>query len=801
MNPLFSRLYFALRPPTLFALGLLALDGAAAPPPPATLSAFPLSDVRLLDGPFKHAQDLDRRYLLALDPDRLLHNFRVNVGLPSTAEPVGGWEAPGSELRGHATGHYLSACALMFASTGDPEIKRRLDYLVGELAKCQAAGPRRGYHPGYLAAFPESFFDRVDNRQGVWAPWYTMHKILAGLLDAYENGGNAQALTVATALGQWVGFRVDRLPVEKFQASLNNEHGGMNEAMANLAALTKDTDFLRIAEAFNHQVIFAPLARGEDDLGTLHGNTQIPKIIGAAREYELTGNPTYRTVAESFWKFVTRDRSFIFGGNTDEEHFFAPHTESQHLSQTTGEGCNTYNMLKLTRHVFAWQPTAAAMDFYERALYNHILASQNPDTGRFIYFMALQPGWRKLYGTFDQTFWCCTGSGFENHAKYGETIFYHDDASIYVNLFIASELTWPERGLTLRQETRFPEDDRTTLTLHAARPQKFALKIRHPAWCEKLTVTVNGTAVALSQSPPSSYLTLEREWHDGDQITVQLPLTLHAEPLSDDPTQVALMYGPIVLAGQLGRDGLEKKPTEIVGAFPVARVPEDNPLVPAFVTNAADLLSHVHAVPGHPLTFATTGMGRPKDVTLVPLFRIVDERYTVYWRLYDEAGWQKFFAVAGPEEAARAAAQARMLDEVWACWAESESAHHVQPGQSRAVGLDDFLFREAAQGGFSWTLAAAAGQPLKLRVGYVGVDSPPFEIQVDGQKLADERIARTRGEKNRTTVVVKTYDIPAELSAGKSAVEVRFAGRGETGTARVIFCELSSTVTSLASNR
>lgn len=769
------------------ALGACAAR-AAAPPP--MLSAFPLTDVRLLDGPFKHAQELDRHYLLAIDPDRLLHNFRINAGLPSTAEPVGGWEAPSSELRGHATGHYLSACALMFASTGDPELKRRVDYLVAEFAKCQAAAPGRGFNPGYLAAFPESFFDRVDHRQGVWAPWYTMHKILAGLLDAYEHGGNAQALAVATALGRWVEFRVDRLPVEQFQASLNNEHGGMNEAMANLAGFTHDAGFLHIAEAFNHQVVFAPLARGEDRLTTLHGNTQIPKIIGAAREYELTGDNADRAVAENFWQFVTRDRSFIYGGNTDEEHFFAPHTESQHLTQTTGEGCNTYNMLKLTRHVFAWQPTGEAMDFYERALYNHILASQHPDTGRFIYFLPLQPGWRKLYGTFDQTFWCCTGTGFENHAKYGETIFYHDDRSLYVNLFIAAELTWKARGVALRQETRFPDDDRTTLTIHTAHPQTLAIKLRHPGWSGQLRIAVNGEEQP-PEAPPAGYVTLDREWRDGDRITAQFPMALHAEPLPDDPSQVALMYGPIVLAGRLGRAGLEKKPPEIAGAFPVARVPEENPLVPGFIASAADLPAQLRPVPGQPLTFTTVGIGRPADVTLAPLFRIADERYTVYWRLYDEAGWKKFFAAAAPKESARQAAQSRVLDEVWAGSATSEIAHHVEPGQSRAAGLDNFLFREAPVGGFSWTLAAAAGQPMKLRVGYVGVDGPRFDILVEGRKIAEECIVRTHGEKNRTTTVVKTYDVPAALSSGRNAVEVRFAGREPAGTARVIFCELS----------
>jgi len=758
---------------------------------PIQVVPFDLSQVRLLDGPFKHAQDMDHKYLLALEPDRLLHNFRVNAGLASTAEPVGGWESPTSELRGHTLGHYLSACSLMAASTGDPELKRRIEYMVAELAKCQATLAKKGSNPGYLAAFPESFYDRVDNRQSVWAPWYTMHKIMAGLLEAYHSGGNAQAIEVATALGNWVKFRVDRLPVEQFQASLNNEHGGMNDVMADLAAVTGNREFLRIAEAFNHKIIFEPLARGEDRLDDLHGNTQIPKIIGAARQYELTGNPTYRTIAEFFWNRVAQHRSFIFGGNTDGERFFPVGQESRHLTQTTGEGCNTYNMLKLTRYVFGWNASAESMDFYERALYNHILATQHPDTGMFIYFMSLEPGWRKLYGTFDQTFWCCTGSGFENHAKYGDTIFFHDDQSLYVNLFIPSELQWKEKGITLRQETRFPEEDRTTLTLRSAGPVKLAIKIRYPAWSGRVEVAVNGERQTID-AQPSSYMTLDRPWRDGDTLSVRLPMSLRAVPLTDDPSQVAFMYGPLVLGGNLGREtGLDRKPAEIAGAFPVARIPEVNPLVPGFVTTATDLLSHVRPVPGRPLTFTTEGIGRPRDVIFMPLYRVVNERYTVYWRLYDEEGWKRFFAEAGPKEDARKAAEARVLDEVWASWAASEAAHNLKAEQSLAMGRDNFLFREAARGGFSWTLKAASGQPMTLRIGYVGVDSPTFDIFVEGRKIAEERIVRTRGEKGRTTTVVKTYDVPVAHSAGKDAVEVRFSGQQDTGTARVIFCELS----------
>jgi uncharacterized protein len=773
-------------------LGLASVlwAGETLPQGVSLLSSFNLDQVRLLDGPFKHAQEMDRQYLLALDPDRFLHNFRINASFPSAAEPLGNWESPSSELRGHAAGHYLSAFSLMFASTGDKELKRRIDYMVAELAKCQAASPKQSFHSSYLAAFPESFFDRVDAGQRIWAPWYTVHKIMAGLLDAYENGHNAQALAVLEKLAVWVKFRVDRLSVAKFQASLNAEHGGMNEVLANLFAVTHNPDHLRLAQAFNHKITFDPLARGGDRLDGLHGNTQIPKIIGAAREYELTGDETYRNVAEFFWQRVALHRSFIFGGNTDTEHFFPVNDEPEHLAQTTGETCNTYNMLKLTRHIFAWKPSAESMDFYERGLYNHILASQHPETGMMIYFMSLEPGFHKLYNTFDQTFWCCTGTGMENHAKYGDTIFFHDDRSLYVNLFIASELQWKAKDLTVRQETSFPEKDYTTLVIHTKKPQKLAIKIRYPGWSDSLDVTVKNIEQPISDLP-SSYVTLDREWHDGDRICVRFSMRLRADPLPGDPSLVAFTYGPLVLAGNLGKGaGQYNKPMEVAGAFPQPRIPEQTPLVPGLVTTTGDLLNHVRRAPDKPLTFVTAGIGHPEDVVLVPLYRIVEERYNVYWKLYDELGWEKFYTEAGPKEAKRESSQSRVLDEVWACWPESEKAHKLQSEQSRALGLNNYVFREAMHGGFSWTLKMAKDEPMTLRVGYVGIESPTFDIFVAGKKIAEERITRPL-DRRKSSAVIKTYEVPAAIADDKDAIEIRFAGRENSGTARVIFCELS----------
>ena len=469
--------------PGFLAASILSGLASAAPSsaPVNQVAGFDLAQVRLLDSPFKEAQELDRQYLLSLDPDRLLLMFRVTAGIDSYVPALGGWESPGSGLRGHTLGHYLSACSLMYASTGDERLKARTALLVAELAKCQDKMVEEGYHAGYLSAFPESFFDLVDAQKPVWAPWYTMHKIMAGLLDVHVHTGNAQALEVLQRLAGWVKFRVDRLTPEQMQGALKNEHGGMNEVLANLYAVTGNPDHLRLAQAFNHQAVFAPLARGEDRLDGLHANTQIPKITGAAREYELTGREEYRDIARFFWRQVALQRSYAIGGDSDDEHFFPVADFAKHLSPVTAETCNTYNMLKLTEHLFAWEPSVETMDFYERALYNQILASQDPRTGMFTYFISMKPGLFKTYSTPDNSFWCCVGTGMENHAKYGEMIYAHDAASLYVNLFIASELTWSERGLVIRQETAFPEESVTCLYIQTRQPLTLSLKVRQPA--------------------------------------------------------------------------------------------------------------------------------------------------------------------------------------------------------------------------------------------------------------------------------------------------------------------------------
>jgi uncharacterized protein len=624
-----------MKTPLLLLTGGLALPLAGVPVPDAVprLHNFDLEQVRLLAGPFRDAQSRDLGYLLSLDPDRFLVMFRSTAGLPPDArapKAYGGWESPTSEVRGHILGHYLSACALMYASTGDPRLRQRTDYLVAELAKCQRGLASVGFHRGYLSAFPESFFDRVDAQQDVWAPWYTMHKIMAGLLEVHLHTGNAQALEVLKGMAGWVKFRVDRLSPEQMQASLRTEHGGMAEVLANLSAVTGDPDDLRLAQAFNHHAVIDPLAQGEDRLDRLHANTQIPKIIGIAREFELTGNPVYRDIARFFWQEVALKRSYVIGGDSDDEHFFDVADFVKHLSPVTAETCNTYNMLRLTEHVFSWDRSAAVMDFYERGLYNQILGSQDPDTGMMTYFVPMESGRFKTYSTPENSFWCCVGTGMENHAKYGEEIYVHDDRSLYVNLFIPSELTWSERGLSLRQETRFPDEPGSRLAVRAPHPVSLALRIRQPEWCAgPVAVSVNGKPFP---APPdgAGYLVLDRTWRDGDAVELALPLALRAEPLPGNPATVALVFGPVVLAAELGSENLPDRHQEAVDQKDFVALPV--PEVPRLAGDTASILAALRPVDGRPLTFRTAGIGRPRDLTFVPLYRLHHQRYAVYWQ-------------------------------------------------------------------------------------------------------------------------------------------------------------------------
>jgi hypothetical protein len=593
---------------------------------PPRLRPFGMTQVRLLPGAYKDAEEWNRGYLHRLPADRLLHNFKLNAGLPSSAEPLGGWEEPKGELRGHFTGHFLSACALMYASTGDKEVKAKGDEIVAELAKCQ----QKLDHGAYLSAFPPEFFDRLDRRERVWAPFYTIHKIMAGMLDMYQHCDNKQALDVLTGMSNWADQWTASKSEEHMQDILNTEYGGMNEVLYNLAAVTNDDRWAKTGDRFTKKIFFNPLALRRDELRGLHVNTHIPQVIGAARRYELSSDMRFHDVADYFWYEVTGARSYVTGGTSNGEGWL---TQPRHLAEelkrsvATAECCCAYNMLKLTRQLYTWTGDPRYFDYYERALVNHRLGTIHPGTGATMYYLSLTPGAWKTFSTEDKSFWCCTGTGVEEYSKLNDSIYFHDDAGLYVNLFVPSELSWTEKGIRVRQDTKFPESANTTLTITADRPVPIAIRLRIPEWIASTpSVKLNGKMLEASAGP-GSYLTLTRTWKSGDRVEMQLPMQLHIEKMPDDPTVQAVMYGPVVLAGDLGADGLT--PELIVGPN-APRVRQHEISVPAFRASGSEAASWIKP-DVRPLTFKTTG--QQNNVTLAPIHSIFDRRYTVYWQV------------------------------------------------------------------------------------------------------------------------------------------------------------------------
>ncbi|ACO34298.1 MULTISPECIES: glycoside hydrolase family 127 protein [Acidobacterium] len=582
---------------------------------------FPMTQVRMRDGVLKNALEINRQYLYLVPNDRLLHTFRLTAGLPTSAEPLGGWEAPDCELRGHfAGGHYLSACALMYASTGDEKIKAKGDALVAELAKCQQPD-------GYLSAFPASFFDRLRHYQKVWAPFYTYHKIMAGHLDMYVHTGNQQALETCKRMADWAIEYTKPIPADQWQRMLLVEQGGMNEVSFNLYAVTGEKKYRDLGFRFEHKLIFDPLAKREDHLAGNHANTNIPKVIGAARGYEVADDKRYHTIAEFFWGAVTSQHAYATGGTSDGEFWHKPGTLAEHLGPAAEECCCSYNMMKLSRHLYGWTGDPRIFDYYERLMYNVRIGTQDPK-GMLMYYVSLKPGYWKTFGTPFDAFWCCTGTGVEEYSKVNDSIYFHDAKNIYVNLFAGSEVQWPEKNVSLVQETNFPLEEATTLTVRAQKPSAFGLKIRVPYWATNgFTIHINGQPQSV-EAKPESYATLHRTWHDGDTIKVSMPMSLHISPIPDSPDVQAVLYGPLVLAGEMGRHGLTEK--QIYGDSGPFSDKENYPM-PELLTASGQAGEAIERLPGGELRFATAN--QQQTMHLKPLYQIMDERYTVYWKV------------------------------------------------------------------------------------------------------------------------------------------------------------------------
>jgi uncharacterized protein len=741
---------------------------------------FSLSAVRLLDGILKERQAIHARHLHALSADRLLAPFRAQAGLPAVAERYGGWES--RDISGHSLGHYLSALCYLHAATAETWILPRIDHIVAELAACQSANSDGYVLPVNKAAFADLARGRLDatpfSLNGVWVPFYTLHKILAGLRDAHRLADSAPALVVARHLADWLETTLAPLSPAQLQDMLRCEHGGMNEVLADLAADTNDPRYLALAaRTFHHEIVLAPMFRGEDRLDGLHGNTQIPKVVGLAREYELTGEPRYHVAATSFWDHVVNHRSYATGGHGESEHFFPPDQFPLRLTPNTCETCNTYNLLKLTGHLFSWQPDAAHMDFVERATLNHLAANIGQKPGEFGYFLGLGSVGVKVFSTPFDSWWCCVGTGLENPARYGELIYHHAAGTLWVNQYFASTLDWREAGVRVTQHTRFPEADTVRLVFDCARPTTFALKLRHPAWCAQPELTHNGEPVAVDSSP-SSYLTLKREWRDGDTLELRLPMTLRLESLPHSGDEIAAVQcGPVLLAAIVPDEpGVPNPAKERFGEHLAARGKTDA-FPPVFVApDRSSVLAHLLPTGHAPLEFSSRDLVRPADLTFVPLYRIYEEQYAVYFPRLSAADWTVREAALRESHAARARLDAATLDHVTPGYQQPEVEHAFRSERSE---IEDFGGRKGRlardSGWFSYNLRVDPLRPVSLVITYWGGvwHERNFDILINNTLLTPQRLLTN----NPGDFFERVVPVPPELTCERTAVNVRFQSR------------------------
>ena len=760
---------------------------------------LPLSAVRLLAGPLKHAQELDASYLLALEPDRMLAYYRDRAGLRPKAEPYGGWDGDGRNLTGHIAGHYLSAVSLMWSATGDPRFKQRADYIVGELKQVQDA-----HRDGFLSALKggRTAFDELSRGEirsaafdlnGEWSPWYTLHKTYAGLRDAYRHARNRTALDVEIKFAAWAERVLSRLDDAQLQHMMNTEFGGMNEVMCDLYADTGDARWLALSYKFEHRAFLEPLERHQDDLAGTHANTQIPKILGSAARFLYTGTPSDLLAAGFFWDRVVQHHSFSSGGHGKDEYFGPADELSDWIDGRTAETCNVYNMLKLTRRLFSFWPDPHYADYHERALFNHMLASIDPEDGRVCYMVPVGPAVTHEYQDMFRDFTCDVGTGMENHALHGDGIYYEGDDRLWVNLYVPSSATWAKTGVELTMETDFPEGETAKLALRLRAPREFTLALRRPYWTgQGFLVKLNGQIVEPGQEPapdsldrtgrsqyrrpayePSSYLELKRRWTSGDVVEVALPKTLHLEPLPDNPHRLSLMWGPLVLAGDLGPepDGHRGE-----GARPA-------PPVPVFVTAdpVATWLKPVAGAPGH---FRTDGVGREpdargrvSDVDFQPFFRLHRRTYSTYWDLFTPAEWDR--------QKTAYAAEAERLRKLAAA-----TVAYLQPGEVVFERQFNYQAGEGAQPQrilgrpgrrgrtwFSYDLPVEPSHPMVLIATYFSGDRrgtpADFGIQVDGGSIGDQQL----GLSDPHRFFDLEYRLPEDLVRGKSKVTVRFQAK------------------------
>lgn len=744
---------------------------------------FPLEDVTLLDGSFKHARDLNIEVLLKYDPDRLLAPYLKEAGLPEKAKSYPNWDG----LDGHVGGHYLSAMAMNYAATKNAECKKRMDYMLSELKACQDANAinNADWGVGYVGGFPNSkklwsAFKKgdFDIYNSSWAPFYNLHKMYAGLRDAWLYGGNEEAKAMFLKFCDWGISITSALSDEQMQSMLNMEHGGMNEVFADAFQITGDEKYLTAAKRYSHKMFLDPLSQGKDNLDNKHANTQIPKFIGFERIAELGNDEKYNKAGSFFWETVTTNRSLAFGGNSRREHFPGVISCIDFINVNDGpESCNSYNMLKLTEDLFRVQPSAKYADYYERTLYNHILSTQHPEHGGYVYFTPARPRHYKVYSAPNEAMWCCVGTGMENHSKYNQFIYTHSNDSLFLNLFIASELNWKEKGVKIKQETNFPYEELTKLTISEG-ASGFKLMIRYPAWVSKgaLKITVNGRDISYP-ALPSSYVCIDRNWEKGDEVKIILPMHNTVEHLPNVSEYIAFMHGPILLGAKTGTEDLkgliadDSRWGQYSGGeyLPVDKAPI---LIEDDILTVGDKLVPVQ---DKPLSYTLNVKEiNPMDLTLEPFYKIHDARYMIYWLALTNSGYKDYLDSLSNIETEKLALEKRTIDFVATGEQQPETDHAMQNENSGTGNNLNEFYRDARDGGyFSYDIATKSETNLSLLLRYWGAEwgNRKFDIYIDDEKLLTEDNTNKWNQSMFKDVV---YPIPDSMVEGKTHFRVKF---------------------------
>ena len=754
------------------------------------LSYFDLKDVRLLTGPFKHAEDLDLKYLLALDADRLLAPFLREAGLQQKKESYTNWENTG--LDGHIGGHYISALAHMYAATADMQIKKRLDYMLSNLKKCQEANGN-----GYIGGVPggKDIWEEIKQGKiqaggfslnGKWVPLYNIHKTYAGLRDAYLLTGNEEAKDMLISMTDWAIALVKQLSEQQIQDLLRSEHGGLNETFADVAAITQNPAYLTLARQFSHHEVLDPLLAHQDKLTGQHANTQIPKVLGFKRIADITHDETWEDAVRYFWESVVTQRSISFGGNSVSEHFNPTNDFSKMVHSIEGpETCNTYNMLRLTKMLHQTDPQGKYLDYYERSLYNHILSSQHPENGGFVYFTQIRPGHYRVYSQPHTSMWCCVGSGMENHAKYGEMIYAHRDDHLYVNLFIPSRVNWLEQEVEVVQENNFPEQAQTTLRIHPKKnASTFTLHIRKPAWLTTApTLHINGK-IHKVDSQEGDFLTVRRKWKKGDQVAIQLPMGIHTEQLPDQSNYYSILYGPLVLAARTTTETLPDLLADDSRMGHVAKGPQI-PLrdLPILTTEPSAIPNLVKTIPSKPLHFSLAGLRLGTEnisLELEPFYKIHDSRYIIYWPQATEAQRAGIQEKMDREEQESLRLNALTMDKVICGEQQPESDHFIKQQNSHAGVFDDTRWREA-DGWFSYTLKKQDNTDADIYIKYL----QEAELRATDIMVNDVVIGTLAPETTTSGIKTARFPLSKSLLANKT-LQVKIRGSDQPKSHKIL---------------